>query len=34
MSIEIIYFVHGNTYDNAEGKCSSWNQVELTDLGK
>ena len=34
MSIEIIYFVHGTTYDNAEGKCSGWNQVELTDLGK
>ena len=34
MSIEIMYFVHGTTYDNAEGKCSGWNQVELTDLGK
>ena len=32
--IEIIYFVHGTTYDNADGKCSGWKQVELTDLGK
>ena len=34
MSIQIIYFVHGTTYDNAMGKCSGWKQVELTDVGK
>ena len=34
MSIQIIYFVHGTTYDNAMGKCSGWKQVELTDIGK
>ena len=34
MSIEIIYFVHGTTYDNAEAKCSGWKQVELNELGK
>ena len=34
MSIEIIYFVHGTTYDNSESKCSGWKQVELNDLGK
>lgn len=34
MTTEIIYFVHGTTYDNANKKCSGWKQVELTDLGK
>lgn len=34
MSIEIIYFVHGTTYDNAESRCSGWKQVELNELGK
>ena len=34
MSIEIMYFVHGTTYDNAESKCSGWKQVELSELGK
>lgn len=34
MSIQIIYFVHGTTYDNAMGKCSGWKQTELTDKGK
>ena len=34
MSIEIIYYVHGTTYDNANKKCSGWNQVDLNDLGK
>ena len=34
MSIQIIYFVHGTTYDNTMGKCSGWKQVELTDKGK
>lgn len=33
-AIEIIYFVHGTTYDNAEGKCSGWKQVKLNELGK
>ncbi len=34
MSVKIIYFVHGSTYDNASGKCSGWKQVELNELGK
>ena len=34
METKIIYFVHGTTSDNIQGKCSGWNQVELTDLGK
>lgn len=34
METKIIYFVHGTTYDNAEGKCSGWKQVELNELGK
>ena len=34
MKTKIIYFVHGTTYDNAEGKCSGWNQAKLTELGK
>ncbi len=34
MSVEIIYFVHGTTFDNAEAKCSGWKQVELNDLGR
>lgn len=34
MSVEIIYFVHGTTYDNASAKCSGWKQVELNELGK
>ena len=34
MSIEIIYFVHGTTYDNSEEKCSGWKQVKLNELGK
>ena len=32
--MEIIYFVHGTTYDNANSKCSGWKQVELNELGK
>lgn len=32
--MEIIYFVHGTTFDNATSKCSGWRQVELNDLGK
>jgi len=34
MKTEIIYFVHGTTYDNATEKCSGWKQVELNELGK
>lgn len=34
MSVKIIYFVHGTTYDNAGSKCSGWKQVELNELGK
>ena len=34
MSLKIIYYVHGTTYDNASKKCSGWKQVELNDLGK
>ncbi len=34
MGIKVIYFVHGTTLDNINGKCSGWRQVELTDLGK
>ena len=32
--MEIMYFVHGTTFDNAESKCSGWKQAELTDKGK
>ena len=34
MKTELIYFVHGTTYDNASKKCSGWKQVELNGLGK
>ena len=34
METKVIYFVHGTTYDNVNGKCSGWNQVTLTELGK
>ena len=34
MSVQIMYFVHGTTYDNAESKCSGWKQVKLNELGK
>jgi len=34
METKVIYFVHGTTSDNATGKCSGWNQTELTELGK
>ena len=34
METKIIYFVHGTTSDNAEGKCSGWKQASLTDIGK
>lgn len=32
--MEIMYFVHGTTFDNAESKCSGWKQVKLNELGK
>ena len=32
--MELMYFVHGTTFDNAESKCSGWKQVELNELGK
>ncbi len=34
MKTNLIYFVHGTTYDNASKKCSGWKQVELNTLGK
>lgn len=34
MAVQIIYYVHGTTYDNAESKCSGWKQVELNEMGK
>lgn len=34
MGNQLIYFVHGTTYDNASKKCSGWKQVELNDLGR
>ena len=34
MSVQIMYFVHGTTYDNAESKCSGWKQVKLNELGE
>ena len=34
METKIIYFVHGTTTDNTEGKCSGWKQVKLTELGR
>lgn len=34
MSVKIVYFVHGTTYDNASSKCSGWKQVQLNELGK
>lgn len=32
--MKIIYFVHGTTTDNIEGKCSGWKQAKLTEIGK
>ena len=34
MKTELIYFVHGTTYDNASKKCSGWKQAELNELGR
>ena len=31
--MKIIYFVHGTTYDNAEGRSSGWKDVALNELG-
>jgi broad specificity phosphatase PhoE len=31
--IKIIYFVHGTTIDNEEGKCTGWADGELSGLG-
>jgi broad specificity phosphatase PhoE len=33
MSIEIIYFVHGTTVDNARHISSGWKDAELSELG-
>ena len=33
MSIKIIYFVHGTTYDNAAKVCSGWKDVKLNEKG-
>lgn len=33
MSVKIIYFVHGSTTDNQDGKCSGWIDSELSELG-
>ena len=32
--MEIMYFVHGTTTDNASRLCSGWKDVMLNDLGK
>ena len=32
--MQIMYFVHGTTYDNAAGKCSGFSDVSLNELGK
>lgn len=34
MKTNLIYFVHGTTYDNVSEKCSGWKQVKLNELGK
>ena len=34
MKTNLIYFVHGTTYDNEAKKSSGWKQVELNELGK
>lgn len=33
MSIKLIYFVHGTTTDNENGKCTGWAGGELSELG-
>lgn len=32
--MNIVYYVHGTTTDNASGKCSGWKDAMLSDLGK
>lgn len=34
MKTNLIYFVHGTTFDNEAKKCSGWKQAELNELGK
>ncbi len=34
MEFKIMYFVHGTTVDNIEGKCSGWKQAELSEIGR
>lgn len=34
MSLKIVYYVHGTTYNNTNKKCSGWKQVDLNDLGE
>ena len=33
MSVKVIYFVHGTTTDNEEGKATGWSQGELSQKG-
>jgi broad specificity phosphatase PhoE len=33
MAVKITYFVHGTTFDNAEGRSSGWKDAELSPLG-
>ena len=32
--MQIIYYVHGTTEDNASKKCSGWREAMLNDLGR
>lgn len=34
MAVNIIYFVHGTTTDNASKLCSGWKEAMLNDLGR
>ena len=34
MAVNIIYFVHGTTTDNAAKLCSGWKEAMLNDLGR
>ena len=34
MAVNIVYFVHGTTTDNASKLCSGWKEAMLNDLGK
>lgn len=31
--VELVYFVHGTTIDNEQGKCTGWNPGELSSVG-